>query len=72
MKPSWRKPVGMLILMAYIGAWTVIVVSQSSLLSTLPWPIEMMMYLIAGIIWIAPMKPFLIWMETGHFRSPPV
>jgi hypothetical protein len=26
-------------------------------------------YLAAGIIWIAPLKPLLRWMETGRFRA---
>ena len=28
-------------------------------------------YAVAGIIWIAPLRPLLIWMETGSFKAPP-
>ena len=27
------------------------------------------LHVIAGIAWIAPLKPLLRWMETGRFRA---
>jgi len=26
-------------------------------------------YLVAGVIWIAPLKPLLRWMELGRWRA---
>jgi len=28
-----------------------------------------MFYLVAGIVWILPLKPLLRWMETGKFKD---
>jgi hypothetical protein len=33
--------------------------------------ILLIILLVAGTIWIAPMRPLMIWMETGSFRAPP-
>jgi hypothetical protein len=32
------------------------------------WPVQAIFYLIAGIVWILPLKPLLRWMETGRWR----
>ena len=66
--PSWRKPVGTLGILAYMTAWAVAVASLSGLLGTWPILVQALFYLIAGIIWIFPLKPVLRWMETGKFR----
>jgi hypothetical protein len=66
--PSWRKPFGVLILLAYMIIWTVMVASASSWIGTLHWTAQTMIYLVAGVIWIVPLGPCLKWMETGHFR----
>jgi Protein of unknown function (DUF2842) len=69
-RPSWRKPVGMMAILAIIAIWTFIVVSASAYISQLPIIAQAMVYLVAGIVWIAPLRPLLIWMETGSFRAP--
>lgn len=28
-------------------------------------------YLVLGIVWILPLRRFLIWMETGRWSAPP-
>lgn len=68
-KPSWRQPAGIALILLMIGAWAVIVVSASALLIGLPWPIHALYYLVAGTIWILPLKPLLKWMETGCWRA---
>ena len=67
--PSWRKPVGMLLIMAIIIGWTVIVASLSGMISQLPRLVQALIYIVAGLIWILPLKPLLAWMETGRFRN---
>lgn len=68
--PSWRKPFGMLLILLLIAVWSALVVSQAEAIATLPWPIQAIVYLFAGIVWIAPLKPLLAWMETGRWRAP--
>ncbi len=70
-QPSWRKPAGMLTILLIILIWSVIVVSASEFIGTQHIAVQTIIYLVAGVIWIAPMRPLMIWMETGSFRAPP-
>lgn len=67
-QPSWRKPVGTLGILAYMAVWAVLVASLSSWVGAWPILVQSVFYLIAGIIWIFPLRPVLKWMETGRFR----
>ena len=69
MTPSWRKPAGMLALLVYIALWVVLVASFSGAIGSLAWPLQLVIYVVAGIVWIAPLKPLLMWMETGRWRA---
>lgn len=68
--PSWRKPAGMVAILVIISIWAIIVVSASGYIGELHVLAQAVIYLIAGIIWIAPLRPLLIWMETGSFKAP--
>lgn len=70
MNPSWRKPVGALGIMAFIAVWVVIVTSFSGVIGDWPIVVQTVVYIIAGVAWIAPLKPVLQWMETGSLRPP--
>lgn len=69
LEPSWRQPAGIGLILLWIAVWCVLVVSASSLIAPLPWPVHAVYYLVAGIAWIAPLKPLLRWMETGRWRA---
>ncbi|OYY90102.1 MAG: hypothetical protein B7Y45_09475 [Sphingomonas sp. 28-66-16] len=66
MTPSWRKPIGTLLILLLIAVWVVLVASLSETISGWPVLAQMLFYAITGIIWILPMKPLLGWMETGR------
>ena len=66
--PSWRKPVGMFLIMGLIGVWAVLVLLVTPAVLTLAWPLQALFFAIAGIVWIVPLKPLLRWMELGRFR----
>jgi hypothetical protein len=68
-EPSWRKPFGIGLILLLIAVWGVIVVTVSDLISGMPWPVHALYYIVAGIVWIAPLKPLLRWMETGTWRG---
>jgi hypothetical protein len=70
-QPTWRKPAGMLAVLLIISVWSAIILSASDFIGTQNIAIQSIIYLVAGIIWIAPMRPLMIWMETGSFRAPP-
>jgi Protein of unknown function (DUF2842) len=60
----------MIAILAIIGLWTFIVVSASAYIGQMHILLQAVIYLIAGVIWIAPLRPLLIWMETGSFKAP--
>jgi hypothetical protein len=68
-KPTWRKPAGMGLILLLILVWSVIVVSAADLLAGLPGIVHALYYIVAGIVWILPLKPLLLWMETGRWRA---
>ena len=68
MTPSWRKPVGTLAIVALIAVWCVLVTSLSGVVGGWNWVFQLGFYLVTGIVWIAPLKPMLLWMETGRWR----
>ena len=68
MIPTWRKPVGTLAILALIALWCVLIASLSGAVSGWHWAAQAAFYLVTGIVWITPMRPLLVWMETGRFR----
>jgi hypothetical protein len=67
--PSWRKPVGALAILLLILVWCALVLGFSDRVGTWAWPLQMLFYLGTGIVWIAPLKPLLRWMELGRWRA---
>ena len=62
-EPSIRKPLGVLFILAIIAFWAIVVVSLSPWIGMTPWPVQAVIYLVAGIVWIYPLGPVLRWME---------
>ena len=67
-KPSWRKPAGVGLILLLIAVWAVIVASVAPLIADAHWLVQAIFYTVAGIAWILPLKPLLRWMETGSWR----
>jgi predicted membrane channel-forming protein YqfA (hemolysin III family) len=63
LEPSWRQGAGMALILLIIAGWAVIVASAAPLLDGLPRWVHALYYLIAGIVWILPLKPLLRWMN---------
>lgn len=70
MTPSWRKPVGAFAIIALILVWCIGIASLSGVVGQWHGAVQMLFYIVAGIVWIAPLKPLLLWMETGRWRVP--
>lgn len=68
-EPSWRKPAGVLGIVALVLVWVVLVASFSAEIGALPVLVQLLVYATLGILWILPMKPLLRWMETGRWRA---
>ncbi|MDE8653221.1 DUF2842 domain-containing protein [Novosphingobium album (ex Liu et al. 2023)] len=67
-EPTWRIPAGILGLclgLALYGiavaAWIAPLIARWHTLAQMP------VYIALGIVWILPLRRFLIWMETGRW-----
>ena len=70
MKPTLRKPAGVLGMVAGLAIYATLVASLAGPIGTLPALLQAVIYLILGIIWVLPLRPLLIWMETGRWKAP--
>lgn len=68
MKPSWRKPAGIGLILLLVAVWCVIVATFAPAISGWPSLGQATFYFVAGLVWILPLKPLLVWMEIGRWR----
>ena len=68
-KPSWRKPAGIFLILLLIAVWAWLVVTVADWLPALPWPLRALFFIAAGLVWILPLKPLLRWIELGKWRE---
>ena len=67
-QPSWRLPVGILALLAGLTVYGVLIARYApALIGGWPAWAQTPVYLGLGVIWLLPLKHFLIWMETGRW-----
>lgn len=68
-EPTWRIPAGIL---ALVIALTIYGLAVAEFISPLiaDWHAlaQLPVYVFLGIIWLLPLRRFLIWMETGRTR----
>lgn len=70
-EPSGRQLVGIFAILGWIALWAILIASFSNVIGRWHVLVQAVFYLVVGIVWIAPLKPLLAWMETGRFRRPP-
>lgn len=70
-QPSWRKPVGMIFIILLILVWSGVSVTLIEKLGNLNFWLLLPIYIVLGVAWIFPIKPLLLWMNTGKFRHNP-
>lgn len=68
-EPSGRKLVGIAGIILLIAIWAFLVASAAHFIENWPVLVQAIAYMVAGIVWILPLKPLLRWMETGRFRQ---
>ena len=68
-QPTWRIPIGILLLLAALAAYGLLVANQvAPLIQRWPALAQTPIYIVLGVVWLLPLKRFLIWMETGRWR----
>ncbi|MBL4793073.1 DUF2842 domain-containing protein [Citromicrobium bathyomarinum] len=67
-EPNWRIPVGILGLLLGLAIYAIVIARYVPSL-VMGWPVllQTVVYLVLGVIWLLPLKRFLIWMETGRW-----
>lgn len=70
MTPSYRKPVGVLAIVAGLAVYAGIASRLIAPIGTLPTWLAVVLYAILGVLWLPPLKPLLQWMETGSWHPP--
>jgi hypothetical protein len=66
MKMRTRKALGCLALLAYLTAYAALAAALGGyLLPLLPGWAELIYFVIAGVVWVLPLKPLFGWMNRG-------
>lgn len=66
-RPTWRKPVGIIVLFGALIIYAVAVASASPIIGQWHVLLQTLAYIVLGTIWLLPLRRFLIWMETGRW-----
>ncbi len=69
MPGSGRKLAGIVLIVTLIVLWAALVASFAGTVGQWPTLAQALFYLVAGLVWIVPLKPVLRWVETGRFRA---
>lgn len=68
-EPTWRIPLGVLALLAALILYALGVAWASQWIGRLPVLVQAVVYLVLGVVWLLPLRRFLIWMETGRWKA---
>ena len=68
-EPTWRIPVGILLLIAGLVTYALVIARYvPDLIGDWHVFFQAVVYLVLGIIWLLPLRRFLLWMETGRIQ----
>ncbi len=66
--PTWRIPAGILLLLAALAVYAGLVAHYAApWIAGWPALAQVPVYLALGVVWLLPLRRFLIWMETGRW-----
>lgn len=69
--PTWRIPFGILALLLALLVYALVIARYvPELIGNWPTLVQTLVYLVLGVLWLLPLKRFLIWMETGKWSAP--
>jgi hypothetical protein len=68
-QPSSRTLFGIALILLLIVLWAALVAAMARFVGAWPILVQAPFYLIMGLIWIVPLKPFVRWMQTGRLRD---
>ena len=67
-EPTWRIPVGVLALLLALLLYGGLIARYLAPFIA-GWPVlgQTPVYIVLGVVWLMPLRRFLIWMETGRW-----
>ena len=67
-EPTWRIPVGILGLLSALLVYGLVIARYvPEFFGNWPALAQTVVYVVLGLIWLLPLRRFLIWMETGRW-----
>lgn len=70
-QPTWRIPAGIIGLFVVLMIYGVIIARYApDLIGGWPTWSQTIVYVVLGVVWLLPLRRFLIWMETGSWSPP--
>jgi predicted membrane channel-forming protein YqfA (hemolysin III family) len=69
LEPRSRPTVGIFMIMGVIAIWALLIASLADVVGRWPGLAQLLFYVVAGLIWILPLKPIMRWSETGRWRD---
>jgi hypothetical protein len=69
--PTWRIPFGIFALFAALMVYGIVIARYApDIIGGWSGGAQAVVYVILGLIWLLPLRRFLIWMETGSWSPP--
>jgi hypothetical protein len=69
--PTWRIPFGIVSLLIALIIYGVVIARYApDIIGRWSGGAQTVVYVVLGLIWLLPLKRFLIWMETGSWSPP--
>jgi membrane protein YdbS with pleckstrin-like domain len=69
--PTWRIPFGIVSLFVLLMLYGVTIARYApDIIGQWSGGAQTVVYVVLGLIWLLPLKRFLIWMETGRWSAP--
>jgi membrane protein YdbS with pleckstrin-like domain len=69
--PTWRIPFGIVSLFILLIIYGVVIARYApGIIGAWSGGAQTVVYVVLGLIWLLPLKRFLIWMETGSWSPP--
>lgn len=69
--PTWRIPFGIISLFILLIVYGVVIARYApGIIGRWSGGAQTVVYVVLGLVWLLPLKRFLIWMETGSWSPP--
>lgn len=69
--PTWRIPFGIVSLFIVLMIYGVVIARYApDIIGNWSGGAQTVVYVVLGLVWLLPLKRFLIWMETGSWSPP--